>query len=171
MPRRLAVAKQAGGFDALGWTLLGFLLGASLAVFALLHADISGITRPLTGAAARPPPVPVIRYSPPPTANPPLAGASRPLPADLTPTQTPLPAAPLPAAPLPSGVSALASAGAVSAHAAKAGAAPATPKAAAVRSPAPSTPAEDAQVADDAAASGMTSRAGAAPAPQGQALY
>lgn len=166
MPRRLAVAKQAGGFDALGWTLLGFLLGASLAVFALLHADISGITRPLTGAAARPPPVPVIRYSPPPTANPPLAGASRPLPADLTPTQTPLPAAPL-----PSGVSALASAGAVSAHAAKAGAAPATPKAAAVRSPAPSTPAEDAQVADDAAASGMTSRAGAAPAPQGQALY
>ena len=38
MPRRLVVARQAGGFDALGWTLLGFLLGASLAVFALLTA-------------------------------------------------------------------------------------------------------------------------------------
>ena len=46
MPRRLAVAKHAGGFDSVGWTLLGFLLGASLAVFALLHADIHGMIRP-----------------------------------------------------------------------------------------------------------------------------
>ena len=166
MPRRLAVAKQAGGFDALGWTLLGFLLGASLAVFALLHADISAITRPSAGAPS-PPPVPVIRYTPPaPPTGLPLAGGARALPVDLVPTR-----ATAPATSAPTGVSALASAGAASAHAAaKAEASPSIPKAPAPRNTAASAPATDAEVADDAAAAGMTSRAGAAPA-QGQELY
>ena len=162
MPRRLVVARQAGGFDALGWTLLGFLLGASLAVFALLHADFSGITRPLSAARAQPPPVPVIRYAPPALpAGPPLAGLPRAAPVDLSPAR-----ATSPAAPAASGVSALASAGAASAHAAK----PAPPPAAAKAAAAKSTPATEAEVADDAAAAGMTSRAPAPRAP-GQDLY
>ena len=116
MPRRLALARQAGGFDSLGWILLGFLLGASLAVFALLHADISAITRPLAGAPAQPPPVPVIRYAPPAApASPPLAGPSQRSAGDVASTQV---QAALPIASPASGVSALASAGAASAHSA-----------------------------------------------------
>jgi len=173
VPRRLALARQAGGFDSLGWILLGFLLGASLAVFALLHADISAITRPLAGAPAQPPSVPVIRYAPPAApASPPLAGPSQRSAGDVASTQV---QAALPIASPASGVSALASAGAASAHSATSGATPAAPKAAGPRSAAPGAPATDApdadaQVADDAAASGMTSRAGAAPR-QGQELY
>ena len=85
MPRRLAVAKHAGGFDAVGWTLLGFLLGASLAVFALLHADFHGLMRPIAVPAPAPAPATgaVITYAPP---APPLAG---PAPMFLTPDTAP----------------------------------------------------------------------------------
>jgi hypothetical protein len=37
--RRLEIARHAEGVDALGWALLGFVLGAAAAVAALLHAD------------------------------------------------------------------------------------------------------------------------------------
>jgi hypothetical protein len=165
MPRRLAVARQAGGFDAIGWTLLGFLLGASLAVFALLHADVGVFGKPLMGAASPPPavqPVAVVHYAPPP-APPALVGAPQalaPAPVVATPVQ--------PVVETKSGVSALANAGAASAHGAKpppaATASKATP-------PAASTSNADSEVADDAAAAGMTSRAPAAAPSQSQDLY
>lgn len=36
---RLAVARHAEGTDALGWVLLGFLMGAGAAIALLVHAD------------------------------------------------------------------------------------------------------------------------------------
>ncbi len=156
MPRRLAVAKHAGGFDSLGWTLLGFLLGASLAVFALLHADMHGLMRPLPARPPSPPAVVVSTYAPPAAAQ-----LAEPAPVILQPSfETPAaPTLPLTRAPA---VNALASAGAASARAA-AGEAPtrsaraASPSETPKPAPAPAGP----QVEDDAAAAGMTSRAGA----------
>ena len=153
MPRRLAVAKHATGFDAVGWTLLGFLLGASLAVFALLHADFHGLLRPLPP----PPPTPasttpaVVTYAPPAT---PLAGAG---PAIVTPDTAP--PAPPPVVRVPARTfSALASAGVASANASGK-----THPRSATSAPKAASAAADAQVDDDAAAAGLTSRAGAAP--------
>lgn len=163
MPRRLAVAKHAGGFDSVGWTLLGFLLGASLAVFALLHADFHGMMRPLTAATPPPPPrtAAVVSYTPPPTA----AQASPP---PVLIQATASPSQPSPDTALPPGVNALASAGAASAHAIsttpRAKPAPQTRTASASSKPASS--ASDAEVADDAAAAGMTSRAASGATPE-----
>ncbi len=150
MPRRLAVARHAGGFDAVGWTLLGFLLGASLAVFALLHADFHGLMRPLAVPAAAPAPArAVITYAPP---APPLAG---PAPTFVTPDAAPAGPPPVVRAPVRV-LSALASAGVASTHASgEAHARPAAPPARAAQ--------VDAQVDDDAAAAGLTSRAAATP--------
>jgi hypothetical protein len=158
MPRRLAMAKHAPGFDAVGWTLLGFLLGASLAVFALLHADFRGMMRPLLPAPApEPPAAAVVSYTPP--ASPVLAGPSA-----FLPPRPPTSAPPTVHATPP--VSALASAGAASARGASVDAAPKpTPAQPEVR-PGPakaSVPTPDAQVEDDAAAAGMTSKPAATP--------
>ena len=145
MPRKLAIAKHAGGFDSVGWTLLGFLLGASLAVFALLHADFRGSSRALIAPAAALPPInAVVRYSPPAVAVPPLAGP---------PATGPGSPASEPTLPAARSVNALASAGAASAHAAPTAARPPLPQA-----PRPAPGGGDSQVADDAAAAGMTSR-------------
>ena len=160
MARRLAVAKHAPGFDAVGWTLLGFLLGASLAVFALLHADFRGMMRPLIAAPAPAPASPrsaVVSYTPP--SAPVYAG-----PRAISPPSPPTSSAPaLQAGPT---VSALASAGAASARSAGRDAAP-KPAPAPVEvqeAPAkPSSPAADTQVQDDAAAAGMTSKPAAGP--------
>jgi hypothetical protein len=157
VPRRLAVAKHAGGFDAVGWILLGFLLGSSLAVFALMHADVRGMARSLASTA---PPTSgaIIRYSPP-------ASAAQP-PAEPTPEPKAVTlAATLPAVAPPPAVSALASAGAASVHSPGAAPKPAAGPPAALSKPAPASNAADTQVADDAAAAGMTSRASAPAAP------
>ncbi len=162
MPRRLAVAKHAGGFDAVGWILLGFLLGSSLAVFALMHADVRGMARAFTSPAPAPSGA-IIRYSPPVSAAP-LVAAPRSEPQTLTLAATAPAAAPSPT------VSALASAGAASAHAPGAASKPAAATPPAPSRPAPASDATDTQVADDAAAAGMTSRAGA-PAPATPDLF
>ena len=141
MARKLAVARHAPGFDAVGWVLLGFVLGAGLAVFALLHADILRRAPP-------PSPPPAVRASLEPAPMAPLVPAVAPLPA-ITPVGPAKPA--LPASASPPGPDALASAGAASAKgvavAAKADISPSQPP-----------PSSDQQVANDAAAAGMTSR-------------
>ena len=170
MPRRLAVAKHAGGFDSVGWTLLGFLLGASLAVMALLHADFHGMARSFASPPLAVPPTPaapVVRYTAP------AAQAPAPPPVFLqTTTQPAQPSAPDATPAAPSG-SALSFAGAASVHAG-AGQAHArsalAPQGSARTSVAPADP----QVDADAAAAGMTSRtapsgSGAAPAQGGPA--
>ena len=161
MPRRLAVAKHAGGFDSLGWTLLGFLLGASLAVFALLHADMHGLMRPLPAPPPPPPAVVVSTYAPPAAAQ--LAG---PAPVILQPSfETPAaPTSPPTRAPA---VNALASAGAASARAAAGEARTRSARAASPsETPKPAPAPVGPQVEEDAAAAGMTSRADAAPRAQ-----
>ena len=165
MPRRLAVAKHAGGFDALGWSLLGFLLGASLAVFALLHADIRGLVRPFTATPGHSVPQTlssgaVISYTPP-------APASRPA-APVPVIEQAAPGSSEPAASATPHVNALASAGAASVHAASPDARPRSDGAPAPSASSASPSAADAQVDDDAAAAGMTSRTGA-PRPSARA--
>ena len=161
MPRRLAVARRAGGFDSIGWTLLGFLLGASLAVFALLHADVHALTQSAIGSPAPAPAAPVVRYTPPAVPAPLLAGMPQAPPALVSAPSTSAPQAATPSTP---STSALASAGAASAHAAKA-------PAPAVAARAPAAAGSDAQVADDAAAAGMTSRSVSGAPTQGQDLF
>ena len=39
MPRRLAVARHTEGTPPVGWVLIGFLMGAAIAILALSHAD------------------------------------------------------------------------------------------------------------------------------------
>ncbi len=39
MPRRLAIARHAEGTDSLGWILMGFMLGVGATVAVLLHAE------------------------------------------------------------------------------------------------------------------------------------
>ena len=38
-PRKLAIARHAHGVDAIGWVLLGFVLGAGAAIAVLMNAD------------------------------------------------------------------------------------------------------------------------------------
>lgn len=135
-PPRLAVARHARGFDAIGWVLLGFVLGAGAAIAVLLNADFprraatpeashimaSGpVLRlqldqaPRQAAAAVAPPAPAVASAAPAAIPPLLATAARPA------------TAPSPAAP-------------ATAKAPRKGAATAEP------------------MADDAAAAGMTSR-------------
>ena len=40
-PRKLAVARHAHGVDAIGWVLLGFVLGAGAAIAVLLNANFA----------------------------------------------------------------------------------------------------------------------------------
>ncbi len=163
MPRRLAVARHAGGFDAVGWTLLGFLLGASLAVFALLHADMHGLMRAPAAApvSAGPPPAPsaevVTTYAPPAP-----AALAAPPPVFLQPATPAPPTAPLPVKPAPV-VNALASAGAASARGDGRRPPPPTASADPPRIAASSASPASPEFEDDAAAAGMTSRAGRAP--------
>lgn len=139
MARRLALARHAPGFDAIGWVLLGFLLGAGLAVFALLHADL--LVRPALPAEAKlaAPPVP-----------PPMTAPARPPIADVAPASA---LSFVPPSEPPDSTQALVSAGAASAKRAPASRLPAGPT-----KPRPSPAGADAQVADDAAAAGLTSR-------------
>ncbi len=120
MPRRLAVARHAEGSEPIGWVLVGFLLGAALAIVALSHADwIRQLPQTFRTSLSAPAPAPAAPAK--------LAAvaltAAIPAPATL----------PQSAAP-PAGPSAMAA------------------------NPAPG---EEAQVADDAAAAGMTSRSAA----------
>ena len=55
-PRRLAVARHAHGVDALGWVLLGFVMGAGAAIAVLVNADFG---------RREPGPTMAIRQSPP----------------------------------------------------------------------------------------------------------
>ena len=136
--RRLGVARHADGTDALGWVLLGFLLGAAAAVATMMHAELPRHAAAAPAAAPRP-----AYIAPLPRPEPAPAVVAR-RPASVRPVIA-TPAQPAPAA---ATVAARAPAGAAST-------------------------AEDDQVADDAAAAGMTSRRGApAPRPAGdQALY
>ena len=122
MPRRLAVARHAEGSEAIGWVLLGFLLGAALAIATLAHADwIKQL--PQTFRTSISPPVQVTA----PAAPRKLTALA---PSAANPTSEALPQSSAP----PSGPSAM---------------------------PSKPAPGEEAQVADDAAAAGMTSRSNA----------
>ena len=145
--RRLEIARHADGTDALGWILLGFLLGAGAAVATMMHAELAH------RSAASPISVqPRPAYIAPSPARPPLAGPLPMMGPRIPPAARPLLASP----PRPSAASATATATAG--------------RVAPTRSPAPA--AVDEQVAEDAAAAGMTSRRGApAKAAGDQGLY
>jgi hypothetical protein len=57
-PRKLAVARHAHGVDAIGWVLLGFVLGAGAAIAVLLNANFSH-------RAVAPEPAVAVRQAPP----------------------------------------------------------------------------------------------------------
>ena len=138
--RRLEIARHADGTDALGWILLGFLLGAAAAVATMMHAEL-----PRSAAAAQPPAAGRLAYiAPSPARSAPAMAAAT-----------------------------IASRAPVSPHTVLA--APASPPAseAGPDTPAKAAPAAvDEQVAEDAAAAGMTSRRGAPARPAGdQGLY
>jgi hypothetical protein len=142
MARKLELARHAHGFDAIGWVLLGFVLGAGLAVFALLHAD---------SVLRRAPPAPPRAAASPAPAQPAWVHAP---PAALAPLPAVLPVPPESASP-PGPVALAGAAGARSAPAAAKPNRPPAPK------PAPKpAPRADQEVADDAAAAGLTSRSG-----------
>jgi hypothetical protein len=127
-PRRLAVARHAQGVDALGWVLLGFVLGAGAAIAVLMNASF--VHRG---------PAPVLTASQGPSVHVQAEPALQPavIPASVAPPRLVLP----PAALIP-------------APAAK----PATPAPGAAPASRKARPAVSEAVADDAAAAGMTSR-------------
>ena len=122
MPRRLAVARHAEGSEPIGWVLLGFLLGAALAIVALTHADwVRQLPQTFRTSLSAPAPTPTPVAPAKSVAVAPSASIAPP----VTATQSAPPAA---------GPSTMA---------------------------AKPAPGEETQVADDAAAAGMTSRSNA----------
>ena len=64
-PSRLEIARHAEGTDAIGWVMLGFLLGAAAAIAALMHADFRSSPHPDLSGLIRIAPVRVLAPAPP----------------------------------------------------------------------------------------------------------
>ena len=133
--RKLAVARHAHGSNAMGWILLGFVLGAGAAIAVLMNADFVRNT---------PQPAYAVRLALTPRVASPIAQAPAMMlqPARLEPVT--VPAITLPTKP-----------------AAFASAAPSAPAKASIKKPGPTGALS--QVSEDAAAVGMTSRTDSRP--------
>ena len=84
---RLALARHHKSTNALGWVLLGFVLGVGAAIAVMMHADLGGTIPP--GASA-PGPVPAAR----PHQAPPTMQAAKPPPQKMQAADLPVSAPP-----------------------------------------------------------------------------
>ncbi len=145
MPQRLAMVRDGKAAEVLGWILVGFLFGAACALAVMLHARRPA-QAPAPEEAASAPAATVV-YTPPPAPR-----------ALLTPPARGAAFAAAPVAPPPATFRSPSTTTADDAPAA-----PMPERARPRREPARPSPGPDAQVEEDAAATGMTSRSAGDP--------